>query len=49
MADIAASVLARLKNRQKKADEAISFVCNSSAKKSSSAVWKNHNMRKILC
>ena len=48
MADIAASVLARLKTRQKKVDEAISFVCNSSVKKSSYVAWKNRNIRKIL-
>lgn len=49
MADIAASVLARLKIRLPKAEEAISFVCSSFAKRNFCAVWKNPNMQKILC
>lgn len=48
MADIAASVLARLKNKAKESAEAISFVCSSSARKNFCAVWKKLNMQKIL-
>ena len=44
MADVAASVLARLKN---KAAEVISSAYSFSAKKSSCAVWKSQNMQKI--
>lgn len=49
MADAAASVLARLKTKQKKADEATSFVCSFFARKNFYVVWKNRNMRKTLC
>lgn len=49
MADVAASVLARLKNKATKAAEAISSACSFSARKSSCAVWKSQNMQKILC
>ena len=46
MADIAASVLARLKN---KAVEAISYACNSFAKRNFCAVWKIPSMLRTLC
>ncbi|GEM_PF-3340608 len=46
MADIAASVLARLKKRPLKAAEAISSACNSFVRRSFCADWKNRNMRK---
>ncbi len=49
MADIAASVLARLKIRQPQAEEVISFVCSSFVRRNFCAVWKNLNMQKILC
>ena len=49
MADIAASVLARLKNKAKRPEEAISFACSSSARKNSFVVWKIPNTQKILC
>lgn len=49
MADIATSVLARLKTKQKKEAEAINFACSSSARKNFCAVWKNPSMRKTLC
>ena len=44
MADMAASVLERLKN---KAAGAISSACGFFARKSSCAVWKSQNMQKI--
>ena len=46
MADMAASVLARLKNRRHKAAEAISSAYSFSVRKSSCAVWKDLNMQK---
>ena len=50
MADIAASVLARLKKiRQKKVEEVISFVCSSFVRKNFYAVWKNPSMLRISC
>lgn len=49
MADIAASVLARLKNKAAESGRSISFVCSSFAKRNFCAVWKNPNMQKILC
>ncbi len=49
MADIAASVLARLKNKAKKAEEAISSACSFFAKRSFCAVWKSLSMLKTLC
>lgn len=49
MADIAVSVLARLKIRQKKAEEVISFVCSFFVRKNFCAVWKNPNMQRISC
>lgn len=48
MADMAASVLARLKIKPKKAAEAINFACNFFVRKSFRAVWKNQSMQKIL-
>ena len=48
MADVAASVLARLKNKAAKAAEAISSAYSFSARKSSCAAWKSQNMRKTL-
>ncbi len=49
MADIAASVLAQLKIRQKKVEEVISFVCSSFVRKNFYAVWKNPSMLRISC
>lgn len=48
MADMGASVLARLKGRRKKVAEVISFACNCFAKKNFYVVWKNQSMLKIL-
>ena len=45
MADIAASVLARLKN---KVEEVISFACNCFVRKNFCADWRNLSMRRIL-
>ena len=44
MADMAASVLARLKNKV-----VISFVCSFFVRKNFCAVWKNPNMQRISC
>ena len=49
MADIAASVLARLKTKLLKAAEAISSACNSFAKRNFCAVWKSLSMLKTSC
>ncbi len=49
MADIAASVLARLKIRLLNAVRAISSACSSFARKNSFADWGNPNMLKTLC
>ncbi|MGN0266277.1 MAG: hypothetical protein ACI4D7_01230 [Lachnospiraceae bacterium] len=48
MADIAASVLARLKTKAKKVEEAISFACSFFARRSFYAAWRNPSMLKIL-
>ena len=44
MADTAASVLARLKN---KAEEVISFACNCFARKNFCVDWRNLSMQRI--
>ena len=49
MADIAVSVLTRLKNKAKEVEEAINSVYSFSAKRSFCVVWKSQNMLKILC
>ena len=49
MADIAASVLARLKNKLLKAAGAISSACSSFVRKNFSAAWRNPNMLKTSC
>ena len=49
MADMAASVLARLKKRQKKVEEVISFVYSFFARRSFCVAWKSPSMLKILC
>lgn len=48
MADIAVSVLARLKNKSKESGEAISCACSSFAMKNSCVAWRNPNIPKIL-
>ena len=48
MADIAASVLARLKTRLIKVVEATSFACSFSARKNFCADWKSQNTLKTL-
>ena len=48
MADIAASVLARLKNTAQKQAEAINYVYNFFARRNFCEDYKNRNMRKIL-
>jgi len=49
MADIAGSVLARLKTKLLRAAEAISYAYSFSVRKSFFVGWKNPNMRKTLC
>ena len=48
MADMAASVLARLKKRQKKVEEVISFVYSFFARRSFCVVWQSLNMLRSL-
>ncbi len=48
MADMAASVLAGLETRQKKAEEAISFACSFFARRSFCVVWQSLNMLRSL-
>lgn len=47
MADTAASVLARLKTKENKAEEVISFACNCFVRKNFCADWRNLSMRRI--
>lgn len=49
MADMATSVLARLKIKLLKAVEAISYACNFFAKRNFCAVWKIPSMLRTLC
>lgn len=49
MADIVTSVLARLKNKAKESGRSISFVCNSSVRRSFCAAWKSQSMLRTSC
>ena len=49
MPDIAASVLARLKNKAELSKKAFSFVCSSFARRNFCAGLKNPNTQKTLC
>lgn len=49
MADIAASVLAKLKIKLRLPGLAINNVCSSSSKRSFYASWQHLNMPKTLC
>ena len=49
MADVAASVLARLKTSRSKVAEAINSACCFFVRKNFSDVWRNPNMPKTSC
>ena len=49
MADIAASVLARLKNKASESGRSYQLCLQLFARKNFSAVWRNPNILKILC
>lgn len=49
MADIAASVLARLKNKAAESGRSYQLCLQLFVRKNFSAVWRNPNMLKILC